>query len=223
MKKFALAVASTVLAFCGSAHAVVTGSAYFVTEAQANNAAPGFSTAGCTGNALSFCGLAATFTTANGPLNFQSAVGGYSLLGFLNSNPGTASIVGTAANLARNIDGTAGPGNQGAYGLILELTGSVSVVNGTAYNVQHDDGVTLMINGVTVVSAPGPTSSTPTPFTWTGATGTYAFDLIYGECCGQPAVLITNLPLTQRVPEPGTLALAGLALAGLGASRRRKQ
>jgi hypothetical protein len=223
MKKFALAAASAVLAFCGSAHAVVTGSAYFVTETQANNASPGFTTAGCTGNAASFCGLAATFTTANGPLDFESSVGGYTLQGFLLSNPGTIITSGSATNLGRAIDGTAGPGPNGAYGLILELTGSVSVVNGQMYNVQHDDGVTLRINGVTVVNAPGPTSSVPTPFTWTGLTGTYAFDLIYGECCGSPAVLITNLPLTQRVPEPGTLVLAGLALAGLGASRRRKQ
>jgi len=33
----------------------------------------------------------------------------------------------------------------------------VTMANGETFTVGHDDGLTLIINGVTVVNAPGPT------------------------------------------------------------------
>jgi hypothetical protein len=70
---------------------------------------------------------------------------------------------------------------------------------------------------------PGPTSPEVSTATYTGPTGTFAFTLIYAECCGGPAVLQVDLPFSNTpVPEPASLALVGLAIAAAGIARRRK-
>jgi hypothetical protein len=110
----------------------------------------------------------------------------------------------------------------GTSGTIIELKGTVSVITGQPFTVNHDDGLQLMIGSLLVVNVPGPTSPVTTIVTYTGPTGTFAFDLVYGECCGPPAVLATSLPLVgTTVPEPATLALLSVALIGFGVARRR--
>ena len=203
---------TTTLSICilgvmaGSANAQILGSAYFVSEAQANNAVIGFPHGAAN----------ATFSSPNGAINFTSAPG-YTLSQFLLSNPGTIILTGTAGDLSRALDTADG-------GTMLEFTGQVSVVNGQTFTVNHDDGLQLLIGGLLVVNAPGPTAPVTTTVTYTGPTGTFAFDLVYGECCGAPAVLATSLPLQPAIPEPETYAmlLAGLGLMGFVA-RRRKQ
>jgi len=206
MHKITSALALTVLATgaMGTAQATITGSAYFVTEAQANNAVIGFAHGAPN----------ATFSVPNGPINFTSSAG-YTLSQFLLSSPGAIILTGTAGDLGRALD-------ISGSGTILELLGQVTVSNGQTFTVDHDDGLQLMIGGLLVVNAPGPTSPTTTTVTYGGPSGTFAFDLVYGECCGEPAVLATSLPLRGTVPEPGTLALLGLGLLGLGMTRRRK-
>ena len=187
-----------------AAHATIIGSAYFVSEGQSQNAVIGFAHGAAN----------ATFSLPNGPIAFTSA-GGYSLGAFLASSPGEITLTGTAADLAQNLDSVAG-------GTMLELTGTVSVVNGQTFTVNHDDGLQLMIGGLLVVNVPGPTAPATTTVTYTGPTGNFAFDLVYGECCGAPAVLATSLPLVGTpVPEPATIALLSAALIGFGAARRR--
>ena len=163
-------------------------------------------------------GGAATVTfTAPSPLNFDSrtAVNGYTIGGWLATGGG--SITG----------GTAGHGLLDA-GLTMDdtfvlITGQVTVTSGQSFTVEHDDGMTLVINGQTVISAPNATAPTPTTGTYSGAAGTWNFELYYDEVQGAPAVLQVDLPLqTQAVPDGGTtVALLGMGLAGLAGLARR--
>ncbi len=112
--------------------------------------------------------------------------------------------------------------DNGTYGTILRFTGFVSVFNGETFTVTHDDGLTLIINGVDLGFNPGPTAPTTATETYTGATGNFPFTLVYAECCGGPAVLQVELPFSNTVPDGGTtLALMGGAMAMLGTVARR--
>src|SRR6185437_5982283 len=77
---------------------------------------------------------------------------------------------------------------------IWDFKGLVTVNNGDTFAVAHDDGLTLIINGISVVDAPGPTSPTSTTGTYSGTSGTWAFELVYSEVLGPPAVLQVDLP-----------------------------
>jgi PEP-CTERM motif len=110
-----------------------------------------------------------------------------------------------------------GDGTHSMDNTLWNITGTVTVTNGETFTFKHDDGITLDIAGLLVVSAPGPTSATTTTGTYTGASGNKPFQLVYGECCGGPAVLNVNLPfVSPGVPEPSTWAMMGLGFAGLG-------
>lgn len=151
-----------------------------------------------------------TFTTVD-PINFLSG-GLYTIGEFLTS--GGANVLTGASDLGNTMLNT-----------IFDFTGTVSVTNGETFTVRHDDGLTLVIGGITVIDAPGPTSPELTTATYFGPSGTQSFDLVYGECCGPPAVLQISLPLTTSpVPEPSTYAmlLAGLGLVGFSARRRNE-
>lgn len=152
-----------------------------------------------------------TFSVPNGALNFQSGQNGvpYTVGGFLAS--GGAMIL-TGAGEAGNTDDNT----------IITMEGLVTVVNGQTYETEHDDGLELTIGGVNVVDMPGPTAAESTPFTWTGASGTYAFSLEYSEENTAPAVLQTDLPLAAAAPDSTTtMGLLGISLSALGALGRR--
>ncbi len=190
----------------------IMGTAYSVSSATAGNAAPGF-----TGTAE------ATFTVATNAcgtgiqslcFDSRTASNGYTLGGFLATGGATGiSYMGPGA-ATNSVDNT-----------ILQFTGSISVTNGEVFTISHDDGLTLTIGGSPFVSDPGPTAPVTDNYTYTGPTGTFAFDLIYGECCGAPAVLKATLPYSTSVPEPSSFGLLGVGLLGLGcavALRRRR-
>jgi hypothetical protein len=155
-----------------------------------------------------------TFSTTS-PLNFSAGFGPgglpYTINEFLTSGAGSTILTG-ASQLGNTMLNT-----------FFNFQGTVSVTNGQTFTVAHDDGLTLVIDGLHVIDAPGPTSPTTTTVTYTGPTGNFAFDLAYGECCGAPARLAISLPLEAAVPEPSTWAMMILGFMGVGfmAYRRR--
>jgi hypothetical protein len=131
------------------------------------------------------------------------------------------------------------PGTTLLSPTIWEFVGNTQVTGAPgspqSFTFQHDDGMTFVVNGQTVVNAPGPTGPAVTTGTYTGGASTNApFTLIYSECCSGQAVLATNLvgpgtappntvPPVAGVPEPSTIWLVVTGLVGgmLGHKLRR--
>jgi hypothetical protein len=113
---------------------------------------------------------------------------------------------------------------------IWEFVGNISVTGTVAtpqnFTFAHDDGMTFVVNGQTVVNDPKPTSPVSTNGSYSGGVnGNAPFQIVYSECCGGPAVLQTSLvgPQTSPVPEPRDgVWLLGAVLAAVGLVRRRK-
>lgn len=143
----------------------------------------------------------------------------YNLGGFLNSG-GTVSNITymNGASASSSVDNT-----------LFEFFGYAGFVNGTTYQLAHDDGVELYVNGLNVLNAPTATGGTGS-YLYNGPTGGYWFDFVYGNCCGGTAAFSTNLVPSAAAtgtyvsPEPSTalLPLAGLALFAVGWIRRRR-
>lgn len=163
----------------------------------------------------------------SGTVNWSNPAGSGSLMNFLLSDPTTSLTTCTTAtvgavtyNCATQVMSTGTSTTQSAttYGQILEITGMEMFSAGTTYSITHDDGITVTLDGTTIISSAGPQSGTVSTFTTT--TGMHSIDIVYGECCGNPATLMSNLP--ANIPEPNTLVLMTLGLAGVLAGLRRR-
>lgn len=182
---------------------VISGRLWHVPEATSQNAIPAN---------VPVSPADVTFSV-NSPMAFGAD--GATVGNWLASGAAFGIVENTAGTLASLMD-------NGTQGTLLDFTGFVTVTTGMTFTVTHDDGLTLIIDGVDLGFPPGPTSPIPTTETYTGPSGTFAFELVYGECCGGPAVLQIDLPFSNTpVPEPASLALLGLAIAAAGVARRR--
>ena len=199
-----LAVGVLLLNFFGAAYAnVISGNLWHVSEATSQNAIP--ANVPVTTPNVTF--------DVNSPMNFFGT----------NVSVGTWLGNGFAFNIVENTAGTLSSlMDNFVQGTLVEFTGFVTVTNGQMFTVTHDDGLTLIIGGVDLGFNPGPTAPITSTETYTGPSGNFAFQLVYAECCGGPAVLQVDLPFSNvPAPEPTTLALLGLGLAGLGFARKR--
>ncbi len=101
--------------------------------------------------------------------------------------------------------------------------GSFFQFTGTAYfdadtTIIHDDGFYLTL-GNTIYDYSTPTA--PTPHSLGNAAGNYNFTMNYGAWNGFPEVLLA--PMSNPVPEPGTMLLLGLGILGLAGIGRKKK
>ena len=218
------ACAVMILAFATNAQATYMGLSWVVPGTDApwlgGTVAP---------NPISFptTGLDATFTSTS--VNWMNPFGPGSLRNFLASDSGTTINTCTTATVGAvsyncNTDvistGTAGSQSATTYGQILEISGTETFVGGTTYSITHDDGIVVTLDGSVIISSMVPTPS-PVTSTFT-ASGTHNIVIEYAECCGNPAILTSNLPVNSTVPEPGTLPLTlGALLTGGGLLFRR--
>lgn len=121
---------------------------------------------------------------------------------------------------ARDTFDTIGVANQG-------LEGTISFLNGTSFatvdwltitatiTLEAYDAADNLLDSVTTRCATGNTCTGTE--TLTGGNIAYMKFRDGGGTVG-----ISTVTFDNRIPEPATLALAGLALAGLGAARRRR-
>jgi hypothetical protein len=180
-----------VLAWVATAQAnVVSGKLWIVSEAASQNAVPA-NVPGTTPDV--------TFDVTS-PFNFSGTTVARST--WLASSGAFNIVENTAGTLAAVMDPT-----------IVEFTGNVTVTTGQTFTVTHDDGLTLIIGGLNLGFNPGPTAPVTSTATYTGPSGNFPFQLVYGECCGGPAVLQVDLPFTN-VPVPSA-ASAAVLLGGL--------
>ncbi len=200
MRTFTAFFVALILMAFGTAQAIpITGSLWEVSEAASQNAIP-----------ANIPGVAPDVTfQVNAPLNFNAT--NATVQAWLLSG-GAFNITGSVSALNRLMDNS-------ISGTLVEFQGMVSVTNGQSVSVIHDDGLTLIIGGIDLGFSPLPTAPVLTTRTYTGPTGNFPFQLVYGECCGGPAVLQVDLPF-QPAPEPGSLAVIAGGLVFVAIRRR---
>jgi len=207
---FVIAIGLAVLAVTGTANATTYSGVAFCNEAAVSSNTPTSATLPAAEAGGTQC---ASFSAS--AINFSGdAPGAYNLGGFLNSNGAAFGIT--------YLNGFTG--SSDLNDTLWVFTGTANFTNGQVFDVRHDDGTNMYVNGVNVLSAPGPTAPVVSTFTYSGPTGNFEFQFIYTECCGGAADYSTTLvPPVVGTPEPGTLVLLFSGMLGVAGTIRHRR
>jgi PEP-CTERM motif-containing protein len=112
----------------------------------------------------------------------------------------------------------------------VQVSGSFSLGAGTTLEVNHDDGMYVLLDGVQVAIADGVVDNRNTAFSV--AAGVHVLEIIFFERFGGASLELASIDAAGKrslfalgdpmsVPEPGTLGLLALGLLGLSFARRK--
>ncbi len=127
-----------------------------------------------------------------------------------------------------NGQGFGNEGNSQNYHFTLQLNSSFTYQGGETFQFTGDDDLWVFIDGQLAVDIGGvhPAASSSVNLDSLGLTlgDTYSFDLFFAERHRtQSNFRIDTSIVLQSVPEPSTIALLGLGLAGMGIGLRRRR
>ena len=163
----------------------------------------------------------ATFTYT-GQLNFDNPNpqgGSNTFSDFFGGGSNISGLSSSALTALLNTTMSA-PGSSNYTYLEFSLNGPLGTIqNGATIALTHDDGASVYQNGLAIIQSPGETAVGPNqPQVAALLPGTLnSFTVDYVEANGSPAVL------KVAVPDPGSLALLGTGLLGIGLVMRRRR